>query len=56
MLANWKTSVAGLLLIAVGVVAPLFGVEVPGFHMDPGTAVTMGIGLILSKDYNAAQK
>lgn len=47
---NWKTTAAGLLLIGEGVAHTFFGVNIPGFSMDLGAALTAGIGLILAKD------
>ena len=50
ILTNWKTSVAGLIVIAMGLLG-LVGIHVPGFT-DPGLGVdlTVGIGLIVSSD------
>ena len=56
VLTNWKTTVAGVVVLLVGVVAPLFGVNVPGFHMDVGTALVTGYGLIVAKDFNVSGK
>jgi hypothetical protein len=50
ILANWKTTSAGAILIALSGLAAL-GVHVPGISVpDIGTAVVVGIGLILGKD------
>lgn len=49
---NWKTTAAGVAVILLGTVAPVFGVHVPGFEMDPGLAVVTGLGLIFAKDGN----
>jgi hypothetical protein len=50
MMVNWKTSVAGLVLIAVGALGVGFGVHVPGFAMEPGAAIAAGLGLLMAKD------
>ncbi len=49
LLNNWKTSTAGAVVIALGVMH-YFGVTVPGFTMDIGPAITAGIGLIFAHD------
>ena len=49
ILANWKTSAAGALVILLGV-AELAGVSIPGFSMDPGAAFAAGFGLLMAKD------
>jgi hypothetical protein len=48
--ANWKTSIGGAVLLAVGILGAAFGVTVPGFAMDPGPAIAAGISLLLAKD------
>lgn len=53
MLVNWKTSLAGVVLIVVGLIGTLLGIHIPGFTMDAGAAITMGIGLLLAKDGGA---
>src|SRR5579859_5227337 len=50
MLVNWKTSLAGIVLIVVGLLGTLLDIHIPGFTMDAGAAMTMGIGLLLAKD------
>lgn len=50
MLVNWRTSIAGLVLIVVGALSALLNVHVPGFSMDAGAAITAGIGLLLAHD------
>lgn len=50
LLANWKTGAAGLIIIILGAFGSFFGIHVPGFSMDFGTALTTGIALILAKD------
>jgi len=52
ILANWKTSLTGVLIIALGALGSFLGIHVPGFSMDFGAALTMGIGLLLAKDSN----
>jgi len=50
ILANWKTSLSGLILILIGLMSILFDYHVPGFTQDAGTAIATGIGLLLAKD------
>ena len=52
LLTNWKTGLAGLIIIALGALSSFLGVHVPGFNMDFGAALTTGIALILAKDSN----
>ena len=56
VLANWKTSLAGVVLIAVGILSAFFDVHFPGFTMDSGAAITMGLGLLVAKDAGTAVK
>ena len=56
VLANWKTSLAGVVLIAVGILSAFFDVHFPGFTMDSGAAITMGLGLLVAKDAGVAVK
>lgn len=56
LLTNWKTSVAGLVIIAVGALHQLFGVDVPGFNLDLGSAITAGLGLIFARDATTVAK
>src|ERR1700731_487607 len=50
LMLNWKTSVADVVLIVVGILGAILGVHIPGFTMDSGAAITMGIGLLVAKD------
>lgn len=50
--ANYKTSITGLLLVLVGLSQALLGVKIPGFGMEPGVAITIGLGLLSAKDGN----
>lgn len=52
ILANWKTSASGAVLIALGVLE-LFGVSIPGFTMDPGAAFAAGLMGLLAGDGGA---
>jgi len=47
---NWKTSIAGLVLIAVGALELGLGIHIPGFNMDAGAAMAAGLGLLMAKD------
>jgi len=47
---NWKTSIAGLVLIGVGALEMGLGIHIPGFSMDPGAALAAGLGLLMAKD------
>ena len=52
---NWKTSLAGLITIAVGAADTFFGINIPGFpatFADFYTALPIGLGLIFAKDAN----
>jgi hypothetical protein len=55
LLANWKTTVGGLLTAGIGV-ASLFGVKLVGAAtVDPQTALSMiigGVTLLFAKDGN----
>jgi len=51
---NWKTSLGGVILIAVGALGTFLGVKVPGFSMDFGAALTAGLALIFAKDSAAS--
>lgn len=53
ILLNWKTSLVGAILIVVGVLGSILDIHIPGFDMDSGAAITMGLGLILAKDGTA---
>ncbi len=52
ILSNWKTSLTGVVIIILGALGTFLGVKVPGFSLDFGSALTVGIGLLLSKDSN----
>ena len=56
MLTNWKTTLAGVLLIGCSVLSSI-GIHIPGFT-DPGlgAAITGGIGLIVASDAATAPK
>jgi hypothetical protein len=47
---NWKTSLAGLVTIALGALHSYFGVDIPGINLDLGSAIPVGLGLILAAD------
>jgi hypothetical protein len=49
-LLNWKTTLAGVVLVLAAALHTFFGVNIPGFTMDLGTAITAGIGLIVAGD------
>ena len=50
ILANWQTTAAGVIVIALGAAKSFLGVEVPGFSLDFIAALPVGVGLILAKD------
>ena len=50
MLTSWKTTVAGGILIAGGVVVLLKH----GDTMTAGTMIAGGMGLLMAKDHNVA--
>ena len=50
IISNWKTSVAGIVLIGVGALSLALGIHIPGFSMDPGAAIAAGLGLLMAKD------
>ena len=50
ILINWRTSLGGIILIAVAALHQFFGVNVPGFSMDLGAALTAGLALLLAQD------
>ena len=56
LLTNWKTTLAGVILILVGGLGALVGIHIPGFTMESGAAITMGIGLLVAKDAGPAVK
>lgn len=47
---NWRTTLAGVAVVALAAVETFLGVDIPGFSMDLGTAVVVGSGLIFSAD------
>lgn len=49
-IGHWKTTVAGVILIGAAVCHSFFGIDIPGFTMDLGTSITMGLGLIVATD------
>jgi hypothetical protein len=53
LLTNWKTTLTGALIIVIGGLHTLLGLNIPG-AMDLGPALTMGIGLILASDSKPA--
>jgi hypothetical protein len=46
---NWKTSLGGAALIGIGVLRAC-GVVIPGVSVELGTALIVGIPLLLAKD------
>lgn len=48
--ANWQTTAAGLIVIALGAAHTFLGIQVPGFSFDFIAALPVGAGLILAKD------
>ena len=50
MMTNWKTSFGGLVLVGVALVETLMKVDVPGFDMGLGAALTAFIALLFAKD------
>ena len=48
-LGNGKTTIGAVALLALSLLA-MFGVEVPGFHVDPGAGFAMAFGLLFAKD------
>lgn len=52
LLSNWKTSVTGLIIIGLGALGSFVGIQIPGFTMDFGAALIMGVGMLLAKDSN----
>jgi hypothetical protein len=52
IMSNWKTSLTGLVIIALGAASTFLGIKIPGFNMDFLAALTAGIGLIIAKDGN----
>lgn len=52
IMANWKTSLTGLVIIALGAGNTFLGIHVPGFSMDFFAALTVGLGMFLAKDGN----
>lgn len=52
ILKNWKTSLTGLIVIALGAANTFGGIHIPGFNMDFMAALTAGLGLVMAKDGN----
>lgn len=52
LFTNWKTSVTGSVLLVLGVAEATLGLHIPGFSMEPGAAIVMGLGLLNAKDGN----
>jgi hypothetical protein len=50
MVRNWRTSAGGAVLIAIALLHMIFGVDVPGFTMEPGAAIAAGIALLMAQD------
>lgn len=50
LMANWKTSLGGVVLIGVAALGTFLGIKVPGFSMDFGAALTAGLALIFAGD------
>ena len=51
MLANWKTTLTGAVIVAIAALHTFLGLNIPG-AMDIGPALTVGLGLILAKDHS----
>jgi hypothetical protein len=47
---DWKTSLAGAIIIVLGALNTFAGVHVPGFDMGFSAALAAGGGLIFAKD------
>lgn len=54
MITNWKTSLTGVVIIALGALNTFAGIHVPGFNLDFTAALAAGLGLILAKDGDVA--
>jgi hypothetical protein len=50
ILANWQTTAAGLIVIALGAANTFLGIHVPGFSLGFVAALPVGVGLIFAKD------
>jgi hypothetical protein len=48
--ANWKTTAAGVIVIALGAAHTFLGIDIPGLALDFLSALPIGAGLILAKD------
>lgn len=53
LFANWQTTAAGVIVVALGAAKTFLGIEVPGFSLDFVAALPVGVGLILAKDATA---
>ena len=51
ILANWKTSLTGAIILLIAALHTFLGINVPG-ALDFGPALTLAIGLFLAKDSN----
>jgi hypothetical protein len=52
LIKNWKTSLTGVSIIAIGAAHTFLGVDIPG-AMDFYAALPVGMGLVLAKDAHA---
>jgi len=52
IITNWKTSLSGAIVIALGAMHTFLGIDIPGFTLDFLGALPVGAGLILAKDAN----
>jgi galactokinase len=50
ILTNWKTSLAGVIIIALGAANTFLGVHVPGFDLSFASSIPIGVGLMFSSD------
>ena len=53
LLANWKTTLTGVLIIGLGALNTFVGIHIPGFNLDFGAALAAGAGMLLAKDGTA---
>jgi hypothetical protein len=44
LFANWQTTAAGVIVIALGAAKTFLGIEVPGFSLDFVAALPVGLG------------
>jgi hypothetical protein len=52
LLTNWKTTLAGVVIIVLGAMNTFLGIHVPGFNLDFLAALTTGSALLFAKDNN----